>query len=669
MLRVFVVLVFSTLLCSGELLGQGKLVLVGGGSESVGGWSDAPYQWAVDRSENKRVAVISYADADDFIPNYFISLGAVAADNIKIATRAEADDPQTYDLLMGYDVFFFKGGDQSVYYNEYKGTLTAKAITDKFSAGGVIGGTSAGMAILSGVIYTAENGTVYPDEALRNLNNNKMTLADDFVSIFPGFIFDSHFTERGRVGRLIPFMAHWYHKVGELLYGVGVDDRTALCIDDDRKAVVYGTGSVSFYSSSAFPLSDGELPVADAVSAMQLLHGDIVDLSDWSVISGPASPAGEISDEDGNYQVLLSGAEGYSVNTGFLDYLVKQTGEIDDSIIVVTAPGRAKAYIQRLESSGAKVVVIEASSTSNDESRADLRNAIRVSRKVLFVENNDNGLFSFLQGGMTGALLESHIRRNGVISAFVGENSRYAGKVWVANHLSDGLAAYYGRLQFRDGLSLLKSSVVMSNTYDPSATDFYENTTASVSWAMVAEGLKYGIYLNRGGFLKFAQDDDINYFQSFGDRSSIVLTQRGGNIAVANQPVNTSGAVRNYVGFTDFSYTLLSGSLRIDVGNPVPGLDPPYELEPTVVGVEESSMQSVVSVVPNPSRNGVFYLREGVVDNATIIVTDLFGRRVWEGACHSNEGCVVDLSDYPDGMYLISVGSGIQRETTRVLKQ
>lgn len=209
----------------------------------------------------------------------------------------------------------------------------------------------------------------------------------------------------------------------------------------------------------------------------------------------------------------------------------------------------------------------------------------------------------------------------------------------------------------------------MSNTYDPSATDFYENTTASVSWAMVAEGLKYGIYLNRGGFLKFAQDDDINYFQSFGDRSSIVLTQRGGNIAVANQPVNTSGAVRNYVGFTDFSYTLLSGSLRIDVGNPVPGLDPPYELEPTVVGVEESSMQSVVSVVPNPSRNGVFYLREGVVDNATIIVTDLFGRRVWEGACHSNEGCVVDLSDYPDGMYLISVGSGIQRETTRVLKQ
>lgn len=41
---------------------QGKIVLVGGGSESDASyaWSNAPYQWAIDESANKKVAVISY---------------------------------------------------------------------------------------------------------------------------------------------------------------------------------------------------------------------------------------------------------------------------------------------------------------------------------------------------------------------------------------------------------------------------------------------------------------------------------------------------------------------------------------------------------------------------------------------------------------------------------
>ena len=33
---------------------QGNLMLVGGGGETDGGWSDVPYQWMVDRAENKK---------------------------------------------------------------------------------------------------------------------------------------------------------------------------------------------------------------------------------------------------------------------------------------------------------------------------------------------------------------------------------------------------------------------------------------------------------------------------------------------------------------------------------------------------------------------------------------------------------------------------------------
>ena len=37
---------------------QGSLVLIGGGGESNGGWSDDPYTWALDQSQNRKVAVL-----------------------------------------------------------------------------------------------------------------------------------------------------------------------------------------------------------------------------------------------------------------------------------------------------------------------------------------------------------------------------------------------------------------------------------------------------------------------------------------------------------------------------------------------------------------------------------------------------------------------------------
>ena len=40
---------------------QGSLVLIGGGGESIGGWSDDPYTWALDQSQNRKVAVIYIA--------------------------------------------------------------------------------------------------------------------------------------------------------------------------------------------------------------------------------------------------------------------------------------------------------------------------------------------------------------------------------------------------------------------------------------------------------------------------------------------------------------------------------------------------------------------------------------------------------------------------------
>ncbi|MCK7509001.1 MAG: hypothetical protein MZV70_36525 [Desulfobacterales bacterium] len=74
------------------------------------------------------------------------------------------------------------------------------AIHAKYNSGGVICGTSAGLAILSGTAFVAEYGDCYSNSAVKNYNLASITLRNDFLEMKPGFIFDSHFTNRGENG-------------------------------------------------------------------------------------------------------------------------------------------------------------------------------------------------------------------------------------------------------------------------------------------------------------------------------------------------------------------------------------------------------------------------------------------------------------------------------------
>ena len=650
---------------------QGEIMLVGGGSEDDGGWSDAPYKWAVDNSSNKKVAVVSYSDEDNWIPDYFKSLGAVEATNIKIDSRELADLQSTYDELMKYDVFFFKGGDQSFYYLFFKNTKTQEAIVDKFNAGGVISGTSAGMAILSKVIFTAETASVYPDEALKNFNNADITLAGDFLPFLPGFIVDSHFTERGRIGRLLPFLAKWFVDKDELLTGIGVDDRTALCIDSNNLGVVYGTGSVSVCRAESFASVDSR-PVSDSVHVSQLLYGHSINLTTLEIVNGPEdfiSP--KPASETGNYEVMLSGSENLGTNDDLINEFILESGSTDDHVIVVTAPGKAKAFTARLTQLDVDYNVIETASSFNGTDKWELRNAIRNSSKILFVENNDAVFFNFMDGGATGSLLKSHLRRNNIISCFIGEDSRYAGKIVVTNHLSDLYAAYYGDLVYRDGLDLLQTSVIMSNTFDATSTDYYENTTASVSYGVVKDSVKYGIYLNRGSYLKFHQTGGKNYFSATGDYPALVLVNNGTSTALASQPVNTSGDVRQYSGFNSMRYALLLNEHRISVGSTIPSADEPYTPEFPPVSTEKEFDQSSLIFFPNPSRNGIFHLSTGrpLPDNFPVTISDAVGKTVLKKNIVKSENYTLDMSSFPHGVYIILFTIGTERIATKIISQ
>ena len=633
---------------------QGKILLVGGGSENYNAWSDTPYQWALDQSANKKVAIISYdAGSDpDWLADYFKSLGAVEAKNFVIASRSEANDQSMVNEIKTFDVFFFKGGDQSRYYEYYKNTLLHTEVEEKFQQGGVIGGTSAGAAIMAGISYTAENGSSYPDEAIANVFNNDITLKNDFLNILPDVITDTHFTERGRQARLMSFMAHWYLQNQEMPVGIGVDDRTALCIDENMLATAYGTGSVAIYSAASLTESDQKL-IADSLHAVQLLHTHQYDLDKMQLITGSEQTltTSDMS-ETGNYQVVL-----HSENIpgqDLLDHLFNDK-TLDSAVIVSQSENGASGLITALQNYGLQhLQVITTDEKSNSEDSAALRNFIKTSRYIFFLNNNVNQLFQFLTEGPTGQLLASHIKRNGITSVLIGEDMKFAGHSFATNVTAGEYIAYDGNLQYTEGLGLLENTIIMPDTYAAGSTDYYENKVSAVLYQMVQQPLKYGIYLNRRSYLIFSQADGENILQSFGDFPAIIAELEDGKAALNSNPRSTNpNIIRDIAGFSNLTYRVISGNQVVVVGEPVASNDPPYELEevPIPTGINlDKNMQPRLQWLESS-----LLVSWPVSENFSLQAFDITGQLRWQ--THGFQEVEINFSSLSRGLFILKATS------------
>lgn len=68
-------------------------------------------------------------------------------------------------FIFPFNILNYSGGDQNAYMSYWADTEVQTIIQSKL--GNVtVGGTSAGLAVLGNWVYTAEDGTVYSDEAL-----------------------------------------------------------------------------------------------------------------------------------------------------------------------------------------------------------------------------------------------------------------------------------------------------------------------------------------------------------------------------------------------------------------------------------------------------------------------------------------------------------------------
>ncbi len=655
-MRIFALLSGAFLLLSLQCITAqsltGKLLVVGGGSENYNNWSDTPYSWAVEQSENKRVAIIGTdASPSEWLPDYFTYLGASYAKNFPIATTAIANLQATYDSLITYDVIFFRGGNQWNYYNRYRNTLTQQAVEEVFMSGGVIGGTSAGLHILSEVIYTAQNGTVYPEEALEDPFNQYMTLEDDFLGLMPGLIFDSHFVERARFGRLLGFLGNWNLNEGVDIIGVGVDDKTALCIDSNMDAFVFGTGAVNIYKAG--PKNDyaigGTKLLATDIEVMQLLHACTINFNSFEYSGLPQEIIPEMEGEVFAKTLWLSGADALNKNHGMLQQIAAEHST-DDTLLIVTGNlNTANQFATYMEQQGADAVVMITNS-SNGES-LEWESKIENAAAILFVANTYTGLMDFLHETTNGQLLLNLLHAGQKDVAFVGGNSRFASKSFIANYEQEW-ASYDGLLEIASGMALLANTVVMPNTFSGSVDN--ENAASGLPYTMISDSLRYGIWLFDDNFVRYGFNGNSIEITSFGDFPMIFMENRGTDGGLGTQSAVGSGLPRNVAGFGRFNLSLMDESMtkQINYISQLPDIqnDKPW------------------LIYPNPSLD--YFHVEGLGQSTiNIEIWEIAGRKL--DAFQTTANSLISISSLAKGMYIITIldQNGKWLGTQKLIKQ
>ncbi len=219
----------------------GGSVLMGGATES-----DEAMQWFLERADGGDVLVLRASGSDGYNDYLYSELGVTvnSVETIVFNNATAATEAYIHDRISKAEAIWFAGGDQWNYVSYWRDTpiqtLINEAINDR---GAVIGGTSAGMAIMGGHYFTAQNGTVSSAAVLNNPYHPRATIGSEpFLEIdyLSAVITDTHYDDPDRRGRQTTFLARIMQDTGVAARGIACDEYTAVCIDQAGIARVFG---------------------------------------------------------------------------------------------------------------------------------------------------------------------------------------------------------------------------------------------------------------------------------------------------------------------------------------------------------------------------------------------------------------------------------------------
>lgn len=628
--------------------GQGRLLLAGGGNEknSLNGWSTPAYTWA---AQGKRVAILSN-DGSGYVPYFTNQCGAKSAKDFIIPSQTLANEPALYDTLITYGFIFFTGGDQWDYYTNFKDTWLQKAVDTVYAKGGTIGGTSAGMHILSETLFTAQNGTVYPDECIENPLNQYMKLADDFFHFMPSYIFDTHVAERGRFARLVSFVANRAIANSQKTIGFGLDDMTCMTVDENMLGTIFGTGAATLVLAEPhqFSLSNAHLK-ADSVSIRQLLHGCtynfLTGATNIASLSQNISPIR--SGENAPLHIFTSGSNAYVYNKNMLEAFATKAGS-NKPILAICSTANSTVnqfvdYLQTLGLTNLQILPLQTATGTN----ANEASLINQSEGFLFINNTINQLTTYLETP-NGHLLNEKIRMPGTVLAFVGSDSRFPGAKVIENYTTSG-ASYYGELSFLEGLNLLPNTVIIPETY--SNSDYYENTSTAIPYAMVTYSLGFGVWLTGDNYMVYSYNGSKSYLSGKGKAPVMLLINNGINGGLSQHTATGStGSPRQVAGFDQMLFYALGDEDTLCLGSSV-GIENNDVLDELITAYTDHKKLHIKRKTPNTLQ---------------LCLLDVTGRQIMNYILTKPEE-TFDISYLKNGIYLVCIEKGLKKQRFKII--
>lgn len=187
--------------------------------------------------ENSRIEVITTASIipREIGPEYvkaFEYLNAKNVDILHIERREQAADEAVLARLKAADIVMFTGGDQLRLSSILGGTRFHDMLLDKYhNEEFIYAGTSAGAA-------AASNNMIYQGSSSEALLKGEVKISSG-LGLIDGVIIDTHFVQRGRIGRLFQAV------VGNpRVLGIGLGEDTGLLITNNKNMEAIGSGLV-----------------------------------------------------------------------------------------------------------------------------------------------------------------------------------------------------------------------------------------------------------------------------------------------------------------------------------------------------------------------------------------------------------------------------------------
>jgi cyanophycinase len=235
MLRLIFLL---SLLLSTPLLAQERLIMIGGGKRTT----DVMNKFIeLSGKENGRILVIPWASGEQDESFEAFNKDVVALSKIKVEKASLSPlttETKTIFLnqLKSATGVFFCGGDQTRIMAVLQDEELFNALHAKYKSNTVFAGTSAGTAIMSQKMITGEGD-------FKVIDGSKVEIKKG-LGLLTSIIVDQHFIKRQRQNRLIGLIFQ-----NPQLLGVGIDENTALYVENNRIAEVMGESQVMIFEA------------------------------------------------------------------------------------------------------------------------------------------------------------------------------------------------------------------------------------------------------------------------------------------------------------------------------------------------------------------------------------------------------------------------------------